>query len=125
MNALEYFKARAEATISPMGVLGMRERDPEALVLVDVRIGPVPSLIPGAIRLPENEVAARMHELPKDRLLVLYCWDTSCSLAMKAAIPLLEAGFQVKELFGGVAAWTGLKLPLDATAETSPASCAC
>lgn len=113
MTALEYFKARLEATVSPMDVKHMREAQPNSFVLVDVRIGPKPFKAQGAIEIPQTEIAARMAELPKDKLIVLYCWETWCSLALKAAVPLLEAGFQVKEMYGGIAAWTTLNLPTE------------
>jgi rhodanese-related sulfurtransferase len=54
-----------------------------------------------------------MAELPRDRLLVLYCWETTCSLAVKAAVPLLEAGFTVKEMYGGIAAWETMGFPTE------------
>ena len=117
ITVLDYFRAKNEATISPVGVEAMQKQAPGSLVLVDVRIGPVPTRIPGAVIIPEPEVVGRMGELPKDKLLVLYCWETWCSLATKAAIPLLEAGFRVKELFGGIAAWQALGMPVEKTKE--------
>jgi rhodanese-related sulfurtransferase len=113
MSALDYFRMRLEATVSPMDVKMMRESQPDAFVLIDVRIGPKPCKAEGAIEIPQTEIVARMAELPKDKLLVLYCWETWCSLAVKAAVPLLEAGFQVKEMYGGIAAWTTLGLPTE------------
>ena len=56
--------------------------------------------------------ALQMKNLPKNKLLVLYCWETWCSLATKAAIPLLEKGFKVKELYGGIAAWETMGYPV-------------
>ena len=55
----------------------------------DVRIGPKPCKAQGAIEIPQSEVVGRMAELPRDRLLVLYCWETWCSLAVKAAVPII------------------------------------
>jgi rhodanese-related sulfurtransferase len=56
----------------------------------------------------------RIAELPKDKLIMLYCWDTWCSLATTSALVLLSHGYRVKELFGGVAAWKKLHLPEEA-----------
>jgi len=117
ISALDYFKAKLEATISPIGVQAMQKQAPDGFLIVDVRIGPVPTRIPGAVVIPEPEINSRMDELPTDKLLVLYCWDTWCSLATKAAIPLLEAGFRVKELFGGIAAWQTMGMPLETSGE--------
>jgi rhodanese-related sulfurtransferase len=114
MSALDYFKARIEATVSPMDVARMQESQAGSFVLIDVRIGPKPFKAKTAIEIPQNEIVTRMSELPKDKLLVLYCWETWCSLAVKAAIPLLEAGFNVKEMYGGIAAWKALDLPTEA-----------
>lgn len=123
MDTLDFFRAKAEAYISPMGVLELK-KSLVPHVLVDVRILPTDKpidQIPEAIRIPANEIGNRMCDLPKDKLIVLYCWDTWCSLATKAAIPLLEEGFRVKELHGGVAAWRALGLSL-----TEPAvGCRC
>ena len=69
-------------------------------------------------------MAERFGELPKDKLIVLYCWDTWCSLATTAAVVLLEQGYRVKELYGGVAAWQTLHLPREeahGNAATGPA----
>ena len=113
ISPLDYFRAKLEATISPVGVQAMQKQAPGSFLIVDVRIGPVPNRIPGAVTIPEPEISARMGELPRDKLLVLYCWETWCSLATRAAVPLLEAGFRVKELFGGIAAWQALGMPTE------------
>jgi rhodanese-related sulfurtransferase len=109
----DFFKARAAAYLSPMGVKALLDLGAQDMVLVDVRL-PGPQLtwrIPGSISVPANAVADHLQELPDDKLIVLYCWDTWCSLATTAALVLLEQGYRVKELYGGVAAWRALRLP--------------
>jgi rhodanese-related sulfurtransferase len=125
MTALEYFKAKTEAYISPRGLMTLLDSQPGAVVVLDVRNGPKPTKIRGAVELPEAEVVRRMDDLPKDKLLVLYCWETWCRLATKAAVPLLEAGFRVKEMYGGIAAWDALKLPTEPVGEAKAVVCAC
>jgi len=125
MTTLDYFKAKTEAYISPRGLMAMIDADPDSVVVVDVRNGPKSTKVKGAVELPEAEVIGRMHELPKNKLVVLYCWETWCSLATKAAIPLLEAGFRVKEMYGGIVAWETLRLPTEPTNGARPVSCAC
>jgi rhodanese-related sulfurtransferase len=61
--------------------------------------------------VPEPEIGERLAELPKDKLIVLYCCDTWCSLATSAAVVLLNNGYRAKELYGGIAAWETLHLP--------------
>lgn len=116
-RALQYFKLKLEATLSPMDVKRLQEKRPEAFVLIDVRVGPKPRKVQGAVEIPQTDIVARMGELPKEKLLVLYCWETWCSLAAKAAVPLLEAGFRVKEMHGGIAAWEAMGFPTESAEE--------
>jgi rhodanese-related sulfurtransferase len=116
MNRLEYFKARLEATITPVEVLKMLKTHPESICVVDVRNGPAKLIgdrIPGALQIPQNVILLHTGCLLKDRTLVLYCWDTWCSLAAEAAVPLLERGFDVREMYGGMRAWKTLKFPTE------------
>lgn len=125
MTSLEFFKAKNDAYISPKGLTALQATSPQSVLVVDVRIGPKPTRIKGALDIPEPDITQRMATLPKDRLIVLYCWETWCSLAAKAAVPLLEAGFQVKEMFGGIAAWELLGLPTEKTKPAPPIQCDC
>jgi len=112
MSRLEYFKARLDATMAPVDVLRRIRANPSSICVVDVRNGPAQLLadrIPGALQIPQGAILARIDRLPRDRTLVLYCWDTWCSLAAEAAVPLIERGFDVKEMYGGMNAWKTLK----------------
>jgi rhodanese-related sulfurtransferase len=106
-----FFRAKAAAHISPMGVRAAMAAG--SIRLVDVRLpGPQVSWrIPGSLIIPAPEVGRRCAELPKDRPVVLYCWDSWCSLATQAALVLVEQGYRVQELYGGVAAWQAMGLP--------------
>lgn len=119
MNTLEYFKARLDATVSPMDVQKMLASGSDSICILDVRNGS-PSLlekkIKGAMEIPQAQLEKRYTELPQDKLIVVYCWDTWCSLAAKAAVFLLEKGYKVKELYGGTMAWNTLKLPVQPVA---------
>lgn len=116
MNRLEYCKARLEATITPVEVFKLLKTHPEGICVVDVRNGPARLLgdrVPDALQIPQNVILVRTGRLPKDRILVPYCWDTWCSLAAEAAVPLLERGFDVREMYGGMRAWKTLKFPTE------------
>jgi rhodanese-related sulfurtransferase len=120
----EFFKAKAAAYLSPMGFRAMLERQSQDVVLVDVRLpGPqVTWRIPGAMAIPTPAIEECLDRLPKDKLIVLYCWDTWCGLATHAALTLLAHGYRVKELSGGIAAWQTLHLPQE---PITPPVCSC
>lgn len=120
----EFFKAKAAAYLSPMALRALLDQQNPGVVLVDVRMpGPQAAWrIPGAVAIPAPSIAEHLDRLPKDKLIVLYCWDTWCGLATTAALVLLDHGYRVKELSGGVAAWQVLNLPQEPVA--APA-CSC
>lgn len=107
MLALDYFNARLEATISPMDYLKSTQIDPDKYFLIDVRNGPIhlrSLTIKGTKVIPQQELPDRLNELPKEKEIIVYCWDVWCNTAAKAAKFLLEHGYKVKELTGGIAA---------------------
>jgi rhodanese-related sulfurtransferase len=59
--------------------------------------------IAGAINLPYRTMNAQTTaHLPKDKVLVTYCWHTGCNASAKGALKLASLGFRVKELVGGL-----------------------
>ena len=130
MNALDYFNARLEATISPMDFLKSTQMDPEKYFLIDVRNGPshVRSLtIKDANVIPEQELSNRLNEIPKDKEIIIYCWDVWCNTAAKVAKFLLEKDYKVKELTGGIAAWQQMSFPVSEITQEGklPENCGC
>ncbi|NLT58549.1 MAG: rhodanese-like domain-containing protein [Clostridiales bacterium] len=116
MDKLEYFKSRIEATISPMEFMQVSRADPAKMLLVDVRNAPPEKMggkIVGALHIPQSALPDHLSELPRDRIIVVYCWDVWCNLAARAAITLLENGFDALELIGGFAAWNALYFPTE------------
>lgn len=130
MNALDYFNARLEATISPMDYLRLAQVNPERYFLIDVRNGPehVRILtIKDANIIPQQELQERLHEIPKEKEIIVYCWDVWCNTAAKVAAFLLERGYKVKELTGGIAAWKEMNFPISDVAQDANLSdnCGC
>jgi len=83
-------------------------------VLVDVRESDewAEARIPGAIHLPLGELEARMHELPRDRTLILQC--RSGNRSRGATEFLLQSGFgDVANLEGGILRWAREGLPVE------------
>ena len=60
-------------------------------------------MIPGARQIVQSKLEESLEELPKDRLLILYCMRGIFSV--EAAEMLREHGFQAKSLKGGYASW--------------------
>jgi len=115
MNALDYFKAPLEPTISPMDFLKSRQMDPEKYFLIAVRNGlvHVSSLtIKDANFIPALELQGRLSEIPKDKEIIVYCWDVWCTTAAKVAKVLLEKDYKVKKFTGGIAAWQEMNFPV-------------
>ncbi|MCG6870923.1 MAG: rhodanese-like domain-containing protein [Gammaproteobacteria bacterium] len=72
------------------------------------------SHIPGALGIPEKELAEQMARIEKhkDRELVVYCRNGNQSV--RAASSLRRAGFEkVHNLVGGFNAWTKDNLPVE------------
>ncbi|MFB6469558.1 rhodanese-like domain-containing protein [Cytobacillus sp. Hz8] len=115
MNALDYFNARLQGTISPMDYLKSKQMDSEKYFLIDVRNGPIHLrnlTIIDANVIPEQELSDRLNEIPKEKEIIVYCWDVWCNTAAKVAKFLLEQGYKVKELTGGIAAWQEMNFPV-------------
>lgn len=115
-----FFTAKNDAYASPKGTYNRMAADPDSIVIVDVRnpVAPIPTRISGSVWIPEAEIEARMDELPRGKPIVLYCWSAWCGLASSAAVPLLDAGFDVTEMYGGIEAWRSLRQPIDDVTET-------
>lgn len=82
---------------------------------------------PGAINIPRRMMGtATTAHLDKGALIVTYCDGIRCNGSTKGALNMLELGFLVKELIGGLDCWRYDGYPIDGleTAE-SAASCGC
>ncbi|TNI81858.1 FAD-dependent oxidoreductase [Aeromonas sobria] len=86
-------------------VAEVQARNPHQLV-VDVRNGPeLDKLgrIPGALHIPLDELRSRLHELPKEKELLI-----SCQVGLRGHVAcrlLSQHGFKVKNLSGGFKTW--------------------
>ena len=89
MNSIVFFESKVKFTLSPMDYLALSKSNPDCIVLVDVRNAPAHIMkekIQGAIVLPQKDIAQNLDKLPKDKTIILYCWETWCKLAAKSAI---------------------------------------
>ncbi|WP_346235471.1 rhodanese-like domain-containing protein [Lysinibacillus telephonicus] len=127
-NTLDYFNARLEATISPMDYLKLSQMEPDKYFLIDVRNGPInvrSITIKDAHVIPQLELPNRLNEIPKDKVIIVYCWDVWCNTAAKVAKLLLEHGYKVKELTGGIAAWKEMNFPVSDSSQDVEVSDSC
>jgi len=116
MNKLKYFKAKVEATVSPMDYLKIKEEKGEDILLVDVRNAPKhikKEKIKGSIEIQQIDLINNLDQLSKDKIIVVYCWETWCNLAAKACVTLLENGYDCMELGGGIASWKTMNMPVE------------
>jgi len=116
MTELDFFNMRVKATIPTRKFARDRNADPDKMILIDVRNATQKEMgakIPLAIHIPQSEIAGRLSEIPKEKLIIVYTWDDWCNLAAHAAITLLENGYDVMELRGGIAAWEALGFPTE------------
>lgn len=105
--------------------LRQRLDDGEEVFIVDLRhpleLLPDPFTLPGALHFSPDALAARHHEIPRDRDVVLYCTCPSEATAAKTALALHKLGIErVRPLRGGFDEWKRLGFPLDAIPPVQP-----
>ena len=62
--------------------------------------------IPGALNIPHRTMnATTTSALSKEALVVTYCDGIGCNASTKGALKMLDLGFRVKELLGGLDWW--------------------
>jgi rhodanese-related sulfurtransferase len=81
--------------------------------------------LPGALRVPVNEVEQHLHEIPRARTLVTYCtWPQDATSARVAQILSKQGYTDVHPLLGGFDAWRQAGYPVESkpTADVSSAA---
>lgn len=62
--------------------------------------------IPGAINIPHREMDERTKaEIDEESVVVTYCDGIGCNASTKGAKKMLQLGFEVRELLGGISWW--------------------
>jgi rhodanese-related sulfurtransferase len=97
----------------------------EPVFIVDLRhpleLLPDPFTLPGALHLSPETLTKRVHEIPRDRDIILYCTCPSEATAAKTAMTLHKLGIdRVRPLRGGYDEWKRLGYPLDAVEPVMP-----
>jgi membrane protein DedA with SNARE-associated domain/rhodanese-related sulfurtransferase len=104
------------ARIAPGELKSLMDSGSE-VVVVDLR-GPIdfqfdPVVIPGALRVPPEELEARDPDIPRESEIVLYCTCPNEATSARVAVSLHRRGiWRVRPLDGGLAAWRAAGLPV-------------
>jgi rhodanese-related sulfurtransferase len=61
--------------------------------------------IRGSLKIPLDQLDARVDELDKNKEVVVYCASVDCPASRKAAEKLEAKGYQVKAYEGGIKEW--------------------
>ena len=123
LTSLSSMSAREKADTAPAPTGIQRYEDPAELaalietgspehVLIDVRTPAEYSggFIPTAVNIPVDTIAADLPDIPKDRLVVVYC--RSGNRSSRAAGALRDLGYTRVVDFGGIMRWQGeLQVP--------------
>jgi hydroxyacylglutathione hydrolase len=109
------------AAIPETKVDGLRER-PATSLLIDVREPEefAAGHVPGAVNVPQSDLASRLEELPRDRTIYVVCQGGMRSA--RAAQFLRQVGFgELVNVSGGTNAWVGAGLELERQTAEVPA----
>jgi rhodanese-related sulfurtransferase len=104
---VDYLAWKLEAEASPFGLSQQMATAPGSVLVVDVRdhASFEREHIRGAVNIPAEDIATGRAHPSKDKPLVVYCWDLTCTLAPKAALVLARKGYDVRYLAGGLEEW--------------------
>jgi membrane protein DedA with SNARE-associated domain/rhodanese-related sulfurtransferase len=97
----------------------------EPVYIVDLRhpleLLPDPFTLPGALHVSPEDLARRVHEIPRDRDIVLYCTCPNEATAATTAMKLHKLGIErIRPLRGGFDEWKRLGYPMDAIPPVIP-----
>lgn len=102
-----HYAAKLDWEIDPSDLHEALEKG-ERIVVVDARRPDAYARghIPGAVNIPHRTMTkATTRDLDRRALIVAYCDGIGCNASTKGALKLLDLGFRVKELIGGLEWW--------------------
>lgn len=107
-EASRHFASKLSVETDPSDVMLDLQRGQTGFIIVDVRSADdfAECHVEGAISFPYRQINAEtVTRLPKDKLIVVYCWGPGCNASTKAALRLSSLGYRVKEMIGGLEYW--------------------
>ena len=129
MDQIDYYRHKLAYEMDSADLYEALEEG-ESIVVVDGRTDSAYAHdhIPGAISLPHRTISPESTgALDRSRLYVCYCDGIGCNASTKTAMKLLDLGFQVRELIGGLDWWKrdGYATHGDAASAGTGTRCAC
>ena len=129
MEQMDYYRHKLAYEMDSADLYEALEKS-EPIVIVDGRADSayVQEHIPGAVSLPHRTISPESTgELDRSKLYVCYCDGIGCNASTKTAMKLLELGFQVRELIGGLDWWKRDGYAIHGTGASADAGirCAC
>ena len=117
LGAVAFFTARLAFQTDVADVHAALGSGAPGFVLVDTRSRAAwdQGHVPGAVHLPTAHLPGG---LDPGRPVVTYCWGPGCNGATRAALRLAQAGFEVREMLGGIEYWTREGLPVETATGT-------
>jgi rhodanese-related sulfurtransferase len=109
--------ARDARAGEPLTLEGLRGRlEAGDVLILDARPEPEyrAGRIPGAVNAPPEELEARLHVLPLERGIVVYCRGPWCALADEVVERLSALGYEARRLGPGLPDWRAAGLPIEA-----------
>ena len=127
-QAAAFFRARLDFQTDVSDVRAALTAPDSGLIVIDSRSRAAwdQAHIPGAIHLPTADIPVRAAALlDPDVPVVAYCWGPGCNGATRAALALAEAGYDAREMLGGIEYWIREGFPVrtekgEETAEPDP-----
>lgn len=121
LHRKQFLRQLRMARITPEE-LSQKIESGESITILDLRHSldflPQPYTIPGAVRMPLEQLQERQGEIPRDREIVLYCTCPNEASSAMTAIKLRQYGItRVRPLEGGYYAWRDRGLPLNSEFE--------
>jgi rhodanese-related sulfurtransferase len=107
-DGYKHFRSKLQFETDPADMYADLRKGPVPFVIVDARTPDAfeQEHIPGAINVPHRRMNAEATAmLPRDKLIVTYCWGPGCNGSTKGAARLTALGFRAKELMGGIEYW--------------------
>jgi rhodanese-related sulfurtransferase len=127
-DQVDYYRAKLQYEIDPWDLNEALGRG-DKILLVDTRSPDAYARghIPGAVNIPYRTMnATTTADLDKGDLIVTYCDGIRCNGSTKGALNMVQLGFRVKELTGGLDCWRFDGYPVNGLESVQPAgSCGC